>query len=232
MASALAAIFKERVDGNASTLQLANYQKSADSRLGVVRTTTPASTKLALLSEGGSVLNEIVLRVQGILCYQQLPPIKHVQIPSDGNPRFMKQSVRVTGFGNAEFERAVNGAAQLAIFMQKNIEPGSVDSWCPDRFQTWSALEFTNRYFVRQNVEGDMIAIEFGRNVDNDGLLTKIAGEEWVHTEENRVSYFNRIVGEDGKPQYLERDPAAFRMGDIVEIQFSMLAFHRRGKDG
>ncbi|KAF7981386.1 hypothetical protein HWV62_33875 [Athelia sp. TMB] len=249
-ALALAGIFQERAEGNASTLQLANYQKvsqlaqamypihsehgaqSADNGLGVVRTTAPASTRLALFSEGGTVLNEVVLRVQGILCHQQLPPLKHIQMPSDGNPRFMKQCIRITGFGDGEFERAVNGAAQLAIFMQENIDPGSVDSWSPDRFQTWSALEFTNRYFVRQNIEGDMIAVEFGRNVDNEGLLTKIAGTEWVHTEENRVRYFNRVKDEEGKLQYLERDPGAFKMGEIVEIQFSMLAFHRRGKDG
>ena len=113
----------------------------------------------------------------------------------------MKQCVRVTGFGNADFQRAVNGAAQLAVFMRENIDPVSVDDWAPVRFQSWPALEFSNRYFVHQNVEGDMIPVEFGPNVDNEGVLAKIAGEEWVHTDENRVSYLQRIETEDGKPQ-------------------------------
>ncbi|KAF7984851.1 hypothetical protein HWV62_10809 [Athelia sp. TMB] len=143
----------------------------------------------------------------------------------------MKQCVRVTGFGGAEFDRAVEGAAKLAVFMQENIDPNLVDQWTPEHFQSWSALEFTNRYFVHQNVEGDMVPVEFGPHVDTEGLLAKIAGENWVHTEENVVSYFRRVVNADGTTQYPTCNPVTFKQGDVVEVQFSVLAFKRRGND-
>lgn len=124
--------------------------------------------------------------------------MRQTRIPSDGNPRFMKQSVRITGFGSEHFERAVSSAANIGVFMQESIDIDLVDKWSPVRFQTWSALEFTNRYFVHQNIEGDMIPVEFGDRVDADGLLAQISGDKWVHTEENVVSYFQRVSKADG----------------------------------
>ncbi|KAF7974570.1 hypothetical protein HWV62_11940 [Athelia sp. TMB] len=143
----------------------------------------------------------------------------------------MKQSVRITSFGSKLFEDAVQSASKLANFISTDIGGEPSSDWVPARFQKWSALEFSNRYFVHQNSEGDMERAEFGSLIDPDGVLSAIAGEEWVHTEDNQVKFFSRVEDTVGKMSFEEFDPRKFKMGDIVEVQFSIMAFARRGLD-
>ena len=182
---------------------------------------TDAPKGLRLTAQEGEQdgCQEIVLRVQGALCFVQLPPIRAGQVsktfgvtrntnscrraplPDKGDARFLKQVIRLTGFGSDDFEKAVEGIANIATFMGEHLERGDIESWRPERFRCWKALELGNRYFVHQNSEGDMIPVPLPSSIDPDGVLTALAGDEWVHTEENEVSYYRLTVNSDGKPR-------------------------------
>lgn len=113
----------------------------------------------------------------------------------------MKQFVRVTGLGTSHFAQAMEGIANIVAFMGENLERGDIESWKADRFRTWHAMELGNRYFVLQNSEGDMTPTPFEEGVDPDGKLAQMAGDKWVHTEDNKVQYFRLDAKNDGKPK-------------------------------
>lgn len=111
----------------------------------------------------------------------------------------MKQSIRLTGLGSDQFKSAIDGLANIAIFMGEKLEQGDIESWTPARFRCWQALEVANRYFVHQNSEGDMVSVPLSTDIDPNGVLATLAGDEWVHTEDNIVSYFRLIINSEGK---------------------------------
>ena len=110
----------------------------------------------------------------------------------------MKQCVRLTGLGTENFSNAILGLANIAIFMGETMEKGDIESWQCDRYRTWQALDMANRFFVMQNSEGDMASVPFVDGVDPEGVLVTIAGDKWVHTEENQVKYFRLNTQSDG----------------------------------
>ena len=110
----------------------------------------------------------------------------------------MKQYIRLTGLGIENFSSAISGLANIAIFMGESMERGDIESWRCDRFRTWQALDFSNRFFVMQNSEGDMLSVPFMDGVDPDSVLATMAGEKWVHTEDNQVQYFRLNTRSDG----------------------------------
>ncbi|KAF7972076.1 hypothetical protein HWV62_19153 [Athelia sp. TMB] len=201
----------------------------------MVRTLTtisPSGTRLMEQADdvGGDI--EAVLRVQGALCYTALPPIRSGNpLPDRGEARYMKQNVRLTGLGNDNFTSAIAGLANIAIFMGENMERGDIESWKTERFRTWQALDISNRFFVMQNGEGDMSSVPFADGVDPDGVLATMAGEKWVHTEDNQVQYFRLNSKSDGTLKYGPAKPADFKVGDLVEAQFSAVAVRRRNQN-
>ncbi|KAF7980410.1 hypothetical protein HWV62_38226 [Athelia sp. TMB] len=115
--------------------------------------------------------------------------------------------------------------------MGENLERGDIESWRPERYRSWQAVDIGNRYFLHQNNEGDAVPVPLPRNVDPDGILAKLAGDKWVHTEDNEVSYFGLLANVAGKSKYGPIDPSEFKMGDIVEVQFSAVGVRRRGRE-
>ncbi|KAF7968166.1 hypothetical protein HWV62_31706 [Athelia sp. TMB] len=223
-------LMRDRAEGKISSVQLASYDKDIGDHFTMVKTIAPKSMWLAR-KEGDADVKEVVLRVQGAICHHQLPPVLGSRITANNEARFMKQSIRLTGFGCKQFQQAVNSAANLVAFMGQNMDDGSIEQWAPVRFQAWPALEFSNRYFVHQNTEGDMVPVAYSENMDPDGVLAEMAGEDWVHTADNQVSFYKRDAVSDEKPRFVPFDPSMFKKGDLVEVQFSMVAVKQRGKD-
>ncbi|KAF7983523.1 hypothetical protein HWV62_21072 [Athelia sp. TMB] len=202
-----------------------NFRQAVPSDITTLMTVAPAGMRLAEATSGASGDTEVVLRIQGALCYAQLPPIRrNMTLPDNGDIRFMKQTVRLTGLGSTEFTDAIQDIANIVIFMGESLEHADIETWKPERFRNWQAIELTNRYFTHQNNKGDMIAVPIAANVDPEGVLALLAGDKWVHTEDNEVSYFCEEVGAGGKQKYTVTNPSAFKVGDLVEAQFSALA--------
>ncbi|KAF7981291.1 hypothetical protein HWV62_34205 [Athelia sp. TMB] len=230
--NALTQLVAERCSGKNLGQQLSTYGEQIPTSLSTLITASPAGIRLTTSIADAVDIQEVVLRVQGAICFAQLPPIRAGrQLPERGDARFLKQTIRLTGFGSAEFQQAVSGIANIATLMGDNLERGDIESWKPERYRTWQTLDIGNRYFRRQNNEGDAVPISLPRNVDPDGILAKLAGDEWVHTEDNEVRYFGLVPSVAGKPKYEPIDPSEFKLGDIVEVQCSAVGIRRRGRE-
>ena len=65
-------------------------------------------------------------------------------------------------------------------------------------FEEWPAIEVANRYFTPKAVARLEDIRPIGADVDPFGILQRAASSSFVHTEENRVLYFQRKDGTSG----------------------------------
>ncbi|TFK59324.1 hypothetical protein BDN72DRAFT_905959 [Pluteus cervinus] len=73
-----------------------------------------------------------------------------------------------------------------------------------------------------------MKAIPFSSVVDPKKYLTRMLSSTLIHTEENEVQYFARYSDMARQYKYLPAVPQQFRLGDIVEVQFSLVVYQLR----
>jgi hypothetical protein len=67
-------------------------------------------------------------------------------------------------------------------------------------FGEYVSIDMSNRYFTprRQETLGTT-EIPFSTDVDPHGFLAKAAGTSLVHTDENAVHYYERVLKDNGE---------------------------------
>ncbi|KIM40845.1 hypothetical protein M413DRAFT_11164 [Hebeloma cylindrosporum] len=207
-----------------SGLQLANANLSG---LFVQEFHNPASWRLSRIDEYGA--NEVVeFRLQGVISAKLLPPIA----PTRGKhaarqyPR-IKQAVTITGLGCSAFDDVVPTIEQI-FYMFMDQVPDSMDVWKPEQFGDYEAIATENRLFTSRTLVPDVVPIPFDPLVDSNGSLTELArlsGGRFIHTSDNQVEYLGPINGSNGSGNI---PPRMFRVGDIVELSVSFVAWPTR----
>jgi hypothetical protein len=164
--------------------------------------------------------------------------------------RFLRQSITLTGFGTATFEAGIKSLQAVHTFFDRHLPEGKLDECtiidqCDDHF----GIHLTNRYFTtrRESDSQTEQAIEFPTEVDPQGILTGLVSDQFVHTEQNEVKYYNRSVSECGAIKYVVSPlnspyvfvednlryetvtPVTFRVGDIVEAKATLMVLPLRG---
>ena len=106
------------------------------------------------------------------------------------NIKFLRQSTRITGFGNETFEKLTTDIARIQAIFKRAIGPQLQDEAGLSQYDGFTAIDASNRYFTlrtdRNQNEECMITDE----MDPRGYLRKAAGNTFIHTEENKVHYF------------------------------------------
>ncbi|KAK0475004.1 hypothetical protein EDD18DRAFT_1090301 [Armillaria luteobubalina] len=128
------------------------------------------------------------------------------------------------------FEQVVANLKEVRDRGEREFRQGQLMEWAPAQVQGLNAIELSNKYFQRRtatSTQGE--GIRLSRDVDPNGILRRLAGDRLEHTEDNEVKYFRGIAGEKKRPRYLETKPQAFRVGDIVEAQCSIVFIACRG---
>lgn len=119
----------------------------------------------------------------------------------------------------------------------------------PSAFGQHEALTFENRLFTLCNREGDTsVSVPFSDHLDPLGDLQKVSLEGLKHLEENVVRYLRRVEEDDKIKfalfffffftqslihlifRFIDWAPERFRLGDIVEVQFSIVEFSKKGR--
>ncbi|TFK60824.1 hypothetical protein BDN72DRAFT_778922 [Pluteus cervinus] len=199
-------------------------------------TKTPASWRLVNQNKGNG--EEIVFTIQGVIEHKSLPPI-----PGDrksrpltpfrivsSKPHLLQQSVTLTGLGTESFESSIEALIKIHNVLSHEFPEGKLTAWQPATtgWTSGRGLTLTNRYFTNRSEGSGMQNVPFSTDVDPKGVLTKMLNNKLIHTKENEVKHYTRYSDLGNNFRYLKSKPQFFRVGDIVEIQFSLVVFQMR----
>jgi hypothetical protein len=163
--------------------------------------------KLGVQESEDSEIEEVVLRVQGIVCNRELPPIRRpfkvyvFNIPAVANTYsyhnrqpnrrpYLRQSVMLTGLSSPKFNDAIQSIRAIEDIFRRRAVDGNMEVWVPSNFQGHPSIDVGNRYFTpRQHALQDR-QTSFTAAIDPDNILSEGMGEEFVHTEDNEVEYY------------------------------------------
>ncbi|KAA1479705.1 hypothetical protein DENSPDRAFT_898848 [Dentipellis sp. KUC8613] len=172
----------------------------------------------AVLVTGKDEGEEAVLELAGVLVEHSLPPIvSREQVPRE-KPYLATQSVTLTGLGHGQFTHAATAVQNIHTLFStryRNLVP-----YTSDTFRSFPALTFDNRYVTPLKKGRGETNLPFGREVDPKGILRTMLDRRGIHTEDNRVLYFEGIRGKRrGEWGFESMNPDAFAAGQIVQLQ-------------
>lgn len=150
----------------------------------------------------------------------------------------MKQAVTLTSLGTSVFEKALVNIRGTYAHLACNYPPGTMTPWLPDNFRGQATLELSNRYLMLRQHQQPSPVVPFQHGVDPNNVLARLAGDQYNHLEENRVIYYrmnakySKYVDNNSMtarlmhtPRFLINEPSIFQIGDLVEANFSIVAF-------
>ena len=100
--------------------------------------------------------------------------------------------------GNATFDSAVLNLAQIHAIFKRSISNQLEENAVHSDFKGYKALDTSNRYLTPRDSKSDIEHVPLGSDVDPYGFLLKAAGNSYVHTEDNKVYYYQKGVSKGG----------------------------------
>ena len=96
----------------------------------------------------------------------------------------------LTGLSSPRFNDALSSMHAIEDIFRRQAVEGNMEVWAPSVFQGHPSIDVGNRYFTpRQHALQDH-QISFSPAIDPDNILSEAMGEEFVHTENNEVEYY------------------------------------------
>lgn len=111
------------------------------------------------------------------------------------NAKFLRQSVQVTGLGNASFDGLSADIALIQALFKRAIGPFFQDEAAVSQYEGFLAIDASNRYFNPRTGRSQGDECPITADIDPKGYLKKAAGDLYVHTEENKVHYYEKHNG-------------------------------------
>lgn len=104
---------------------------------------------------------------------------------------YMRQSVTLTGLSSPLFDDAIASIRAIDDMFRQQVAGGIMELWGLSTFQGYPSIDVGNRYFTpRQHVLQNDRQVSFSPVVDPDHILSMAMGDEFVHTEDNDVEYY------------------------------------------
>ncbi|KAL0566697.1 hypothetical protein V5O48_015311 [Marasmius crinis-equi] len=196
---------------------------------------SPRALRLLKKDAGGIEDEELVFTVQGALAKKELPPIDK---PLSQNTRLalLSQYISLCGLGSEVFDDAVKGLEIVEDQFRRNLDDNEMtDHVIVGAIRQHQTIDLANRYVTCKNATNGSAEVELDNAVDPNGHIAKLILREdgkYVRTEENVVEFYERTRETDGRWSYVRLNPKKFKVGDIVEAQFSLSCVslgHRHG---
>lgn len=155
-------------------------------------------------------------------------------------PRFLRQGVQLTGFNTPIFQSYMTSLHEIHDLLSRQFPERSLEEFKPDNFITYSSLNFATRYFTSRHDDPHCIQVPFASAVDPKGILASMQNDNYIHAADNSVLYY--MLYNKMPPQYVNQFwhyfkltqlsikrfqatmPTNFRIGDIVEVQTTIIA--------
>ncbi|TFK59403.1 hypothetical protein BDN72DRAFT_735144, partial [Pluteus cervinus] len=184
---------------------------------------SPLSWRLVNQAKGDD--EEVVFTIPGVVKAKALPPILF-NPPPRNKCQFLQQNITLTGLGTSSFQESKTALNEMHAVFSRQFPEGRVSFWNaggPD-------IILSNRLFTSVMEAGQLESVPFGENVDPKGILADMLGGALIHTEDNQVRYYQRLIHLTHH-RYLPASPQIFRIGDIVEAQFSLVVYKMKGEN-
>jgi hypothetical protein len=112
--------------------------------------------------------------------------------------KYLRQSATVTAFGHSVYDGLIANIAIIHSLFRRAVGDRLTEECVNSTFEEWPAIEVANRYFTPKAVARLEDVRSIGTDVDPFGSLHKAASSSFVHTEENKVLYFQRKESTSG----------------------------------
>ena len=111
----------------------------------------------------------------------------------------MCQSVMLTSLSSAKFNDALASMRAIKDMFRQMVPHGTMDDWAPSSFQGHTTIDISNRYFTpAHRGSQDNEQVPFSVAVDPDRILSMAMGNEFIHTEDNKVEYYEACKSAQG----------------------------------
>jgi hypothetical protein len=96
----------------------------------------------------------------------------------------------LTGLSSPKFNDAVLSIRSIEDIFQRQAGDRKMEAWVPSAFQGHPSIDVGNRYFTPSQHALQDRQISFSPAIDPDNILSEAMGDEFVHTEDNEVEYY------------------------------------------
>ena len=96
----------------------------------------------------------------------------------------------LTGLSSPKFNDAILSIRAIEDIFRQPVADRNMEVWVPSGFQGHPSIDLGNRYFTPCQYALQDRHISFSPAIDPDNILTDAMGEEFVHTEDNEVEYY------------------------------------------
>ncbi|KAJ7249157.1 hypothetical protein B0H12DRAFT_1234818 [Mycena haematopus] len=189
-------------------------------QINVVRDVPGGGARTVFHGNTGAEI-EAVCTVVGALNVKDLPPVPRFQARTTG-PKRLRQHATIVGYDSRQFQRALDNIQIVAFEMSRAFKDDELRIWRPanDEAPTGPALSANCRYFTLGTDVATSQETAFDGMVDPHDALKDMLASTVHHCYDNEVSY---LTMENGT--YVSHPPNAFKVGDIVEMGFTISAW-------
>ena len=110
------------------------------------------------------------------------------------------QSITLTGLDTEGFQDIIKALSNVNHLFASEVPKGSLGSIESINTEGHMSFRFSNNYLSHKFASSTEAHHPSVQDIDPYGILRKMAGNRFVHSEENVVEYYKRrrFVGEDG----------------------------------
>ncbi|KAF6743205.1 hypothetical protein DFP72DRAFT_1080472 [Ephemerocybe angulata] len=162
---------------------------------------------LRLTKEVEGEIEEVTVRVPGILCSKTLPPVLGLRSNKPEHVRYVRQFARCCGFGSHSFDEHAGIFKQVYAAFAAAPNLAELDD------------------FDFGLYEGHHHISRLHPDIDPNHALEIARDTKFIRVEENVVQYSKRVTQDDGSYHYEPLHPEEFKEGDVVEAVGSFVAF-------
>ena len=106
--------------------------------------------------------------------------------------KYLRQSATLTAFGNTVFNKPIESIAAIFAIFKRAVGDHLSESVVHSMYEDFPAIDVANRHFTPRGSANSEEIQPLTSEVDPHGYLAKAAGSTYVHTEENKVYYFEK----------------------------------------
>ncbi|KAK0478655.1 hypothetical protein EDD18DRAFT_1114086 [Armillaria luteobubalina] len=98
------------------------------------------------------------------------------------------------------FDETIATLQEIRLMGEREFKNGMLDKWTPST-----------------------------KDINPLGILQRSGKMDITHTEDNKVQYFKANIDSKGRRRFQRARPQMFRIGDIIEVQWSVIMFKVKG---